>query len=174
MKNNIGKIIEIHFDNEKSFYVGEVINETNKYIIINMVDPYGRYDGKLYIEKSITNKFVTNSKYLSFIKRVYNGKNNQVIFKNKNDFIQYELKNNKMLSISCSKWLNIRNMKLIKFENNELTCQFINQIGERKKIYKLTLDKIDQIEFDSLELRMYENFLTKINNYHNENTQKDL
>ena len=79
-----------------------------------------------------------------------------------------------MLSISCSKWLNIRNMKLIKFENNELICQFINQIGEKKKIYKLTLDKIDQIEFDSLELRMYENFLTKINNQHNENTQKDL
>ena len=64
-----------------------------------------------------------------------------------------------MLSISCSKWLNIRNMKLIKFENNELTCQFINQIGERKKIYKLTLDKIDLIDFDSLELKTYEKLL---------------
>ena len=159
MKNIIRKIIEVHLKNKISFYVGEVINETSKYIIINMVDPYGRYDGKLYIEKSITNKFVTNSKYLSFIKRVYNDKNNQVIFKNKNDFIQYALKNNKMLSISCSKWLNIRNMKLIKFENNELTCQFINQIGERKKIYKLTLDKIDLIDFDSLELKTYEKLL---------------
>ena len=64
-----------------------------------------------------------------------------------------------MLSISCSKWLNIRNMKLIKFENNELTCQFINQIGEKKKIYKLTLDKIDLIDFDSLELKTYEKLL---------------
>ena len=64
-----------------------------------------------------------------------------------------------MLSISCSQWLNIRNMKLIKFENNELTCQFINQIGERKKIYKLTLDKIDLIDFDSLELKTYEKLL---------------
>jgi len=50
-------------------------------------------------------------------------------------------------------------MKLIKFENNELTCQFINQIGEKKKIYKLTLDKIDLIDFDSLELKTYEKLL---------------
>ena len=159
MKNILRKIIEVHLKNKISFYVGEVINDTENYIILNTIDIYGRYDGKLYIEKSITNKFVTNSKYLSFIKRVYNGKNNQVIFKNKNDFIQYALKNNKMLSISCSQWLNIRNMKLIKFENNELTCQFINQIGERKKIYKLTLDKIDLIDFDSLELKTYEKLL---------------
>ena len=110
-------------------------------------------------DKKLIGKYVKNWKYLNFIKKIYDGKKDSIIFKNKNDFIQYALKNNKMLSISCSKWLNIRNMKLIKFENNELTCQFINQIGERKKIYKLTLDKIDLIDFDSLELKTYEKLL---------------
>ena len=144
MKNILGKIIEVHLKNKISFYIGEVINDTENYIILNTIDIYGKYDGKMFFDKKLIDKYVKNSKYLNFIK---------------NDFVQYALKNNKMLSISCSKWLNIRNMKLIKFENNELTCQFINQIGEKKKIYKLTLDKIDLIDFDSLELKTYEKLL---------------
>ena len=159
MKNILRKIIEVHLKNKISFYVGEVINGTENYIILNTIDIYGKYDGKMFFDKKLIGKYVKNSKYLNFIKKIYDGKNDPIIFKNKNDFIQYALKNNKMLSISCSKWLNIRNMKLIKFENNELTCQFINQIGEKKKIYKLTLDKIDLIDFDSLELKTYEKLL---------------
>ena len=159
MKNILGKIIEVHLKNKISFYIGEVINDTENYIILNTIDIYGKYDGKMFFDKKLIDKYVKNSKYLNFIKKIYDGKNDPIIFKNKNDFIQYALKNNKMLSISCFQWLNIRNMKLIKFENNELTCQFINQIGERKKIYKLTLDKIDLIDFDSLELKTYEKLL---------------
>ena len=159
MKNILGKIIEVHLKNKISFYIGEVINDTENYIILNTIDIYGKYDGKMFFDKKLIDKYVKNSKYLNFIKKIYDGKNDPIIFKNKNDFIQYALKNKKMLSISCSQWLNIRNMKLIKFENNELTCQFINQIGERKKIYKLTLDKIDLIDFDSLELKTYEKLL---------------
>ena len=159
MKNILGKIIEVHLKNKISFYVGEVINDTENYIILNTIDIYGKYDGKMFFDKKLIGKYVKNSKYLNFIKKIYDGKNDPIIFKNKNDFVQYALKNNKMLSISCYQWLNIRNMKLIKFENNELTCQFINQIGERKKIYKLTLDKIDLIDFDSLELKTYEKLL---------------
>lgn len=159
MKNILRKIIEVHLKSKISFYVGEVINDTENYIILNTIDIYGKYDGKMFFDKKLIGKYVKNSKYLNFIKKIYDGKKDSIIFKNKNDFIQYALKNNKMLSISCSKWLNIRNMKLIKFENNELTCQFINQIGERKKIYKLTLDKIDLIDFDSLELKTYEKLL---------------
>ena len=159
MKNIIRKIIEVHLKNKISFYVGEVINDTENYIILNTIDIYGKYDGKMFFDKKLIGKYVKNSKYLNFIKKIYDGKKDSIIFKNKNDFIQYALKNNKMPSISCSKWLNIRNMKLIKFENNELTCQFINQIGEKKKIYKLTLDKIDLIDFDSLELKTYEKLL---------------
>ena len=159
MKNILGKIIEVHLKNKISFYIGEVINDTENYIILNTIDIYGKYDGKMFFDKKLIDKYVKNSKYLNFIKKIYDGKNDPIIFKNKNDFVQYALKNNKMLSISCSQWLNIRNMKLIKFENNELTCQFINQIGERKKIYKLQLDKIDLIYFDSLELKTYEKLL---------------
>ena len=159
MKNILRKIIEVHLKNKISFYVGEVINDTENYIILNTIDIYGKYDGKMFFDKKLIGKYVKNSKYLNFIKKIYDGKNDPIIFKNKNDFVQYALKNNKMLSISCSQWLNIRNMKLIKFENNELTCQFINQIGERKKIYKLQLDKIDLIDFDSLELKTYEKLL---------------
>ena len=115
MKNILRKIIEVHLKNKISFYVGEVINDTENYIILNTIDIYGKYDGKMFFDKKLIGKYVKNSKYLNFIKKIYDGKNDPIIFKNKNDFIQYALKNNKMLSISCSKWLNIRNMKLIKF-----------------------------------------------------------
>ena len=68
MKNILRKIIEVHLKNKISFYVGEVINDTENYIILNTIDIYGKYDGKMFFDKKLIGKYVKNSKYLNFIK----------------------------------------------------------------------------------------------------------
>ena len=58
MKNILRKIIEVHLKNKISFYVGEVINDTENYIILNTIDIYGKYDGKMFFDKKLIGNFM--------------------------------------------------------------------------------------------------------------------
>lgn len=158
--NITGRYIEVHFKSSDGFYVGkcEVLND--KFIILSSIDPNGLYDGKIYLEKEMFSKVVIKSKYLDFLSLICEN-NNEIILNNKEEIIRYAFKKNKMLSISCKKWKNIRNITILEFNNNVLVCQFINQVGEKKRVYRIPLELIDQIEFDSIQLRTYEKYLKK-------------
>ena len=153
------KLAEIRNYNLSDFDVAYIINKTDKFIVIKLIDQYGHYYGYEIDRLEPISKIVYKSKYLDFIQKIMEKDDIDYPIKNMEDMIKCSISMNKLLTVSCYKQnINI-NVKVLGFENGILKCKKINQYGEFTKEYNIDINKIDCLSFDTYCLRMYEKLL---------------
>ena len=153
------KLAEIRSYNLRGFDVAYIINKTDKFIVTKQIARHGEYNGyEIGLIEPIS-KIVYKSKYLDFIKKIMEKEDINYSINNMEDMIKHAINMNKLLTLSCYKWKIYINVEVISFDNGILKCREINQYGEHTKEYNIDINKIDNMSFDTLDLRMYEKLL---------------
>ncbi len=165
MKKNTdiyGEICEIFYYNMDYFDVGIVLSHNDNKISYIDFNIYGEYNGYVYQGHKAIEEICYDDRYVRFMKKVINKESiPKLNISSKEEFINYAIKNNKVLSIFYAKKgtvdLDYLRIKVIDFKEDYLFYQRYNNYAKLyKPIRKTKLNQILTIMVDTKYGRLIE------------------
>jgi len=160
MKYGYLDICEILYYNNDNQYWEIIVSKNETQIILIEFNDFGEYNGYLFRGVKDIDGIFHSGKMLEFIRKIIDYASIPYLtLRNKNDFIEMAMENNRVLGIARKSFPSgeIENIKVLKFDNNILTYRVYSQCGILyNKICNAKINDIVLLQIDAKHQRLIE------------------
>lgn len=163
MKTNcggFGDVCEIFYYNQDDFDVGIILKKEDNMIVYKDFNMFGEYNGLILQTHRVIEEICYDDRYVRFMKKIIDRDTiSSLELLNKMDFINYAIKNNRVLAIVTKKQEveDFNDVKIIDCDGTYLKYQIYTRWAELyKRIHKTKISDIVMMQVDSKYTRLIE------------------